>query len=399
MEFYDTLDPKIRDQLNYVATRLECREHSLVEAQWEAHKAFSSYDPVPSKDIERSALRIARRVVAALRGVVEQLDPDTETELEYQVGRRRAQQGVPTEDMVKLYRAVIAQLRDEYFAEAEAAGLSHEAILAGIRLLWLISDTVPDAYLAGHREVVIDDIRSEEGRRASFVIGLLTDSDTDRASGRTLGYGMSATGHYWLLRVPLAGGKAQDRVQRTLRSIPVPDGFHPLTAHFDGDLIAVLAHRPTDGALAIPEGQRAAIEGPVLPRNLYQAYAHTSLILDCADRFGISGLVDRDNLALLLAVAECEDVGETIYTRVIQPVSRTRSGEEILATLTAYLAHRCSVAETAEALGVHQNSVRYRLTRYAELTGVDLGDVDDLIEVWWALKFRAIRVTPTLDAE
>jgi hypothetical protein len=39
----------------------------------------------------------------------------------------------------------------------------------------------------------------------------------------------------------------------------------------------------------------------------------------------------------------------------------------------------------AERLFVHPNTVRYRLRRYEELTGVDLRETEDAFRVWWAL--------------
>jgi DNA-binding PucR family transcriptional regulator len=39
----------------------------------------------------------------------------------------------------------------------------------------------------------------------------------------------------------------------------------------------------------------------------------------------------------------------------------------------------------AERLFVHPNTVRYRLRRYEEETGVDLRETEDAFRVWWAL--------------
>jgi putative transposase len=44
-----------------------------------------------------------------------------------------------------------------------------------------------------------------------------------------------------------------------------------------------------------------------------------------------------------------------------------------------------NVARAAEALVVHQNTLRYRLARFAEITGANLDSTDTLLEVTWAL--------------
>jgi putative transposase len=35
---------------------------------------------------------------------------------------------------------------------------------------------------------------------------------------------------------------------------------------------------------------------------------------------------------------------------------------------------------------VHVNTLRYRLRRFEELTGTSLRCVDDLVEIWWAIR-------------
>lgn len=59
---------------------------------------------------------------------------------------------------------------------------------------------------------------------------------------------------------------------------------------------------------------------------------------------------------------------------------------ELLATLRAVLGHGQSAARAAEVLGVHVNTVRYRLQRIATLTGCDLGDFHQLVDVVVALR-------------
>lgn len=42
-----------------------------------------------------------------------------------------------------------------------------------------------------------------------------------------------------------------------------------------------------------------------------------------------------------------------------------------MGTLEAHLAHGCVISRTAEVLGIHRSTVRYRLRRIRELTGLD----------------------------
>lgn len=67
-------------------------------------------------------------------------------------------------------------------------------------------------------------------------------------------------------------------------------------------------------------------------------------------------------------------------------------GSELLETLERYLQLNGSVAAVAEALALHRNTVRYRLTQIAELTGYDPASTPDRVQLWLALAVR--RLTP-----
>jgi DNA-binding PucR family transcriptional regulator len=54
-------------------------------------------------------------------------------------------------------------------------------------------------------------------------------------------------------------------------------------------------------------------------------------------------------------------------------VTRTdRSTRDLLVTLSMFCAASRNVRQAAECLGVHENTIRYRLSRVAELTGLDV---------------------------
>ncbi|PJE94691.1 hypothetical protein CUT44_30230 [Streptomyces carminius] len=52
------------------------------------------------------------------------------------------------------------------------------------------------------------------------------------------------------------------------------------------------------------------------------------------------------------------------------------NGGTMVATLRAYLDHFGDVSAASRALGVHPNSLRYRLRRITEVSGLDLADPD-----------------------
>jgi len=62
----------------------------------------------------------------------------------------------------------------------------------------------------------------------------------------------------------------------------------------------------------------------------------------------------------------------------------------VLDTLERYLDNDCQVQRTATELGVHPNTVRYRVSRFEQLTGCSLKHNESLVEAWWALRRRVV---------
>jgi DNA-binding PucR family transcriptional regulator len=80
-----------------------------------------------------------------------------------------------------------------------------------------------------------------------------------------------------------------------------------------------------------------------------------------------------------------------VLERYVFPLERRgKSGAAILDTVTRYLENDCQVDVTAAEVGVHANTVRYRVTRFEHLTGCSLKHSESLVEVWWALRRREI---------
>lgn len=77
--------------------------------------------------------------------------------------------------------------------------------------------------------------------------------------------------------------------------------------------------------------------------------------------------------------------------RLLGLLAPLESHPELLATLEAYLQSGCSLKRAAHRLGLHSNTVLYRLHRAEELTGLRLSRVEDICLVSMALYlYRAL---------
>lgn len=78
--------------------------------------------------------------------------------------------------------------------------------------------------------------------------------------------------------------------------------------------------------------------------------------------------------------------------RLLQPLSAwdSRRGTDLVGTLRVFLAADGRWDQAAAELGVHVNTVRNRLARIEDLTGTDLGRLDDRVDFVLALEADAL---------
>ncbi|MGV9669797.1 PucR family transcriptional regulator [Gordonia sp. NPDC003504] len=140
---------------------------------------------------------------------------------------------------------------------------------------------------------------------------------------------------------------------------------------------------------------RAVIAGPGTEvASVSSLRAQADRVLDAAHRE--AGLihpvttVSESKTGVLLGeiIALIESNPELIDSRVIDLAERDRrSGGDLTISLRAYLDHFGDVRAAADALHVHPNTLRYRMRRIQELTGMDLDDPATRLVV--ALTLRA----------
>jgi sugar diacid utilization regulator len=127
------------------------------------------------------------------------------------------------------------------------------------------------------------------------------------------------------------------------------------------------------------------------PADYVRAYAQARQVVQCLDTFHRAGSVDilaADDLGagrMFLANADADEaqrfVDETLGGLLDDAV-----GGDLLLTLSSFFDHGRSIRWSAVDLGVHENTVRYRLSRIEELTGLAVsGDSDAQLSAQLAL--------------
>jgi DNA-binding PucR family transcriptional regulator len=81
-------------------------------------------------------------------------------------------------------------------------------------------------------------------------------------------------------------------------------------------------------------------------------------------------------------------LGELLTRRFLTPLGTEQEQERICRTLEALFECNMQISAAAEALYVHENTVRKRLQTAEERAGINVKRIDDLVAVWWALMHR-----------
>jgi carbohydrate diacid regulator len=100
--------------------------------------------------------------------------------------------------------------------------------------------------------------------------------------------------------------------------------------------------------------------------------------IHCLDAAGLVGLLEAPSRASRRALAE----------RILAPLA---DDPYLAATLEAYFAADCSPGAAAERLGLHRNTLAYRLGRVAALTGLDPRRFDDAVQLRVSMELTSAR--------
>jgi len=365
-----------------VARLAACDEQVADTALGALRKVLPSYRDVGDPTLRASGLRnsaFVRKTLTARR-----LPSEGELAEAAVAGAERAEQGVSVSDMLSAHRLSMHQIREFLTEAATAAGCSPAVTLEMVQLVWALADAVGVRLATVHRDAEIEIARHGERQRAEFLRGLVFGSVAP-AEIRRLGpaYHLTPDLRYVALRGRPAPGTTPEQLVRALRGSIRAGGQHGFIDVLEGDVVGVAPRPPAlDGCAGIvgvgPPADLTAIE---------PSYATASRVLEVAERFGLPGVYRLEDLSLRVAVAAEDELGELLVRRYLRPLEKLGvRAAAVLETVAAFIEHGLSVKATAEALDVHQNTVRYRLGRFEELTGASLERPVTAFEVWWAMQ-------------
>ncbi len=290
----------------------------------------------------------------ALTGVVSLHQTVEMVRLTIEVVEENVARAVGEEDEASVREAVVRYAREVAFATAEVYARAAE-----MRGAW-------DARLEA---LVVDSVLRAEA------------DETTRSRASALGWESKGDVVVVLGRVPAAdaAGQARESLFDDVRRSARHAGLDALCAVQSDRLVVVL------GGVDNPDKAGAAVaqhfgEGPVVVGPLVPDLVHANV----SARAAVAGLraapgwpeaprpVTSDDLLPERALSGDGHARRQLVQDVFVPL--LEAGDPTLDTVSSYLDHGGSIEATARAMFVHGNTVRYRLRRASEITGLSVSD-------------------------
>ncbi|WP_406024216.1 helix-turn-helix domain-containing protein [Nocardioides sp. NBC_00850] len=335
---------------------------------------------------------------------VEKIEPPSAA---FEYARRLAQRGVPVNALVRAYRLGQQHLLKEAYAEClrrhsapdVQAAVYQRIVTVTFDYIDWISQRVVTVYETEHERWLTERNTARFGRIQDLISGATDDVD---ASESIIGHRLRVR-HLGVVLWVHETGAQQDQLTRFNRAvsavaeefgsgsplvvsrdrasawawIPVPDGFspdpvviRPLLDHAAGPPLPMIAFgRPHAGLAGFRQTHLEAVQAQRVAM-IREDPSHP------VTAFNEPGL----NVAALLA----QDVEQTRWWVQETLGDLARDDEQhvrLRETLLLFFRHDSSYTATAEAMVMHKNSVKYRVTSAEKILGRPIGDDRQALEL------------------
>ncbi len=331
---------------------------ALSQAQIREFAGFAVPELVPG------TIAVYEQGVAALPELREP-EPDELAVIE-RMAAVRAEQGISVDAYLAGFRLTGGEMlvaSERFTVELE---LSAATVIAFHRHLWAWSDLAMRCAASAHRSTVeslaVRPRRNVDGLLVELLNGQLS---LPEIAGLATTWGLHASSSVRAVRIR---GKASRWA------------FGGALVEHEGDLCGFV---PVNTVL--PDDLRAGVSDAVAVCHLDRGFAQAGEALAAATHFGRRGPVTLADVALEAGVLRNHDLGEALARRLLP---EPEAHDDLERTVWCWLGARCEIGEAARELYVHPNTVRYRLRRFAELSGLDLDSPRVRAELWWALAHR-----------
>ncbi|MFI0449834.1 helix-turn-helix domain-containing protein [Actinomadura sp. 6N118] len=327
---------------------------------------------LPEEETQRHTQALLSGVLAALASGEPGEDVFRAAE---RLGSDRARQGVPVAALLDGFQAGRSHLVRLLIDEGRDLGVPAGALLDGVTRIDDITTALVHRMVHAHRVAELEMARTARESHIQMLRQLLH-------------------GEYEPVLAPLDPAVPYHCVVSDVSDPAVAAGIeaaltatgHGLCGLVDGRLAALVTRLPS-----FPPDTPLLVAAPAVPpAEIAPLYELGRRALRAGRTAGLHGLRSLTDLALLTVTQAEPALGRLLAGGLLGELNADDPfHRELAETALAYLDHGGRIDDTAGALHVHGNTVKYRLRRLRELTGrspSDAAGVESAAHWWWALR-------------
>ncbi|MEU4711042.1 helix-turn-helix domain-containing protein [Nocardia salmonicida] len=313
-----------------------------------------------------------------------------------ELARRRMRQGFPLETLTRSIQLVARFVLASLDEEASRRGLAPRVVLRAHDAAWEFANDAAGVIAEIQHGMMAEGPRENAGQRVQFLRALLGGHLSTRRLATDAGaFGVDLATLYQPLRARPDDVDDLPALMAVVARTSATRERRPVLAVAEGELFGVVPRPPV-----VEDRWLVALTEPAPLTAMASSFDEATTTLRLAQVFGRRGVVTLADLGPYpLAMLGTGDV-ERLERRHCAVLDDGRAGRRDMEdTVWAFLEHDRNTDATAAALIVHRNTVRYRLSRFQELTRLDLAHTHDLMTVWWVLAHRRLRRSSPIGSE
>ncbi|HEY1916981.1 MAG TPA: helix-turn-helix domain-containing protein [Streptosporangiaceae bacterium] len=383
--------------------RLPALTDALVRTIQEENPGYRIMAVVPRDDLWRSCHdNIARVLELIAHGVAESGTDDTDERFDVAraTGRRRAEQQMPLDDVLRSFRLGGRLVWEALIEQAHADNLADtDGLLDVATRVWEVVDATSAQVAAAYRAAEASLLRADAQRMAALWEGLLHGRAKDTAYAHEVSrvLGVPVEGSYVVVLADAGAGTNATQLAQLLAAQGIVSAWQVRADSLVG--LLALPQPVLDETLGVlrevlttPAGVSLVAPGLVKVDTAYRqaALARRTIL---GDRAEVAALEERLVDALLLSSPELASQLVHRWLGDLLAIAPAERGM-LLGTLQIWVATGGSIKDTADAAFCHRNTVINRLQRMQAITGHDFADPSCLAEVKLALRAAGLLPSP-----
>lgn len=297
----------------------------------------------------------------------------------------RAARGIPLDVLAVGYQLGSREMLACIDEVAIEVGLPSDLLLAVHDSTWEFSNEASSVFARIEHDLAVERAHFDAERRSTFAVGVLSGAFSSEQIDRDAHlFGLDPRARYVAVAARSVSPGDADAVRRAIASAVRMPADRLLFAQVGATLGFIAPTAPDDVA-----GHLVAVGRAVELDELDDGFDEAVVALETAERFGQSGVVRLSDLGPRPLVLSAVRTAAGLSSRHLAELDGAgRSGGVIEETIRVYLECDQQVGVVARRLTVHRNTVRYRVNRFHELTGLDVRRTEDLVTAWWLLNRR-----------